>query len=154
MEELYLLLKKTKTQLNPKLMWFDIMRRPYIRKYIIQELIQKDQLQGKGIDEDGDIIGRYSEFTEMINPKKVAGEPYTLKDTGEFYESMYIRIGLDYIEIDADPIKTNDKGEQTNLFYEYGEGIIGLTEQSKNKLAEKLKIEYANYIRELLYQTK
>lgn len=104
----------------------------------ILDLIRQDQLFEKGIDSDGDIIGYYSEFTEMMNPEKRAGEPYTLKDTGAFYASMMIYIYENYIEIDADPEKTNADGETENLFYKYGENIIGLTDENMEEVGRRI----------------
>lgn len=150
MEALYQLLNRASLRLSQKVLFMEIMRKPYIKKFIIEELIQKDQLQ-KGMDEDGDIIGYYSEFTESINPEKRAGTPYTLKDTGDFYKSMFITVNTNYIEIDADPIKTDENGEQTNLFYKYTESIIGLTEESKEKLRQIFMDEAKTIIQKILY---
>jgi hypothetical protein len=136
MEALTKLINRVTYMLSQRALFLEIMRKPSMRKFIIEDLVQQNQLQ-KGRDEDGDIIGTYSEFTQKINPSKVAGSPYTLKDTGQFYKSMYIRVNSDYIEIDADPIKTGDDGTKTNLFYKYGEGIIGLTPGSKELLVRK-----------------
>ena len=136
-------LRRTR-QLSERVFWMKAFSDQTFKTYIL-DLIREDQLFSQGIDSDGDIIGYYSEWTEMMNPEKVAGTPYTLKDTGEFYESMIIYIYENYIEIDADPIKKNEKGEETNLFYEYGENIIGLTEENMEKvgviLADKYRAE-------------
>ena len=106
------------------------------------DLIRQDQLFKEGQDGDGNILGYYSAFTEQLNPEKKEGSHYTLKDTGDFYESMIFNIFVDYLEIDADPIK-HDKitGEETNLFQKYGEDILKLNEENlelfKIKLVEK-----------------
>jgi len=138
--------------LSPKVIWMQVFRNPALKTWVINELIQKDQLTAKGVDEDGDLIGLYSEWTEMLNPQKVAGTHYTLNDTGAFYRSMFIRVGFDFIEIDADPIKTDENGEQTDLFKKYGIGIIGLTEESKAKLANRLRTEYAKERDKILFR--
>lgn len=117
---------------------------------IILDYIKWDQLYAEGVDEDDEVIGTYSEYTEWINPTKTAGTPYTLYDTGEFYNSMVIRVYGKEIEIDADPIKTDESGETTDLFNEYGIGIIGLNEQSKTKLIEELKERYRRELERLL----
>lgn len=130
--------------LSERLFWRKAFADPSFKTYIL-DLIREDQLFSKGIDSDGDIIGLYSEWTEMMNPDKKAGTPYTLKDTGAFYESMIIYIYDNAIEIDADPIKKDEKGKETNLFYEYGENIVGLTEENLEKvgliLADKYRAE-------------
>lgn len=115
------------------------------------DLIRQDQLFDQGIDGDGDIIGYYSEWTEMLNPEKVAGTPFTLFDTGEFYKSFVLYIYKNYIEVDANPIKINDKGEKENLFWKYGENIIALTGESLDKLRQEFLIRFAKELKELLY---
>ena len=128
--------------LSSSLAWYETFDTQL--KSIILKWIQNDQLQ-KGIDEDGDILGLYTEFTESINPEKIAGTPYTLYDTGDFYKSMYIVVLSDSIVIEADPIKGTD-----NLFYKYGEGIIGLTEENMDKLRQEVKKKYIEYARKVL----
>jgi len=110
----------------------------------ILQILKTDQLQ-KGIDGDGDVIGLYSIATEMINPKKEAGTPYTLEDTGAFYRSLYVGVGLDSMLIDGQ----GDKGNE-NLFDKYTDAIVGLTQESKNKLAEILIPKYQNHVRKIL----
>ena len=138
--------------LSERVFWRKAFSDPAFRNYIL-DLIRNDQLFSQGIDSDGDIIGYYSEWTEMMNPDKRAGTPYTLKDTGEFYESMIIYIYDNLIEIDADPIKKNDKGEETNLFFEYGENIIGLTDENTEKVALILADKYRQEIIRILSVT-
>ena len=130
-----------------ELIWRTIFNDPGFRTEIL-DWVRYDQLFKKGVDEDNDIIGFYSEWTELMNPEKVAGTPYTLFDSGEFYKSMYIIVLKDSFIIDADPIKVDENGDVTNLFSKYGEGIVGLNDESRSKLAEKLRQKYAEtYIR-------
>ena len=126
---------------GPEYLWVKIFSDKELQE-IILDYIRWDQLYAEGVDEDNEVIGTYSEFTEWINPEKTAGTPYTLYDTGDFYNSMIIRVFRKEIEIDADAIKTDESGETTDLFNEYGIGIVGLTEQSKTKLIEELKERY------------
>jgi hypothetical protein len=135
--------------LSEVVFWRTAFNDPKFVTYVL-DLIREDQLFKQGIDSDGDIIGYYSEFTEMMNPDKVAGSPYTLKDTGAFYESMIIYIYDNLIEIDADPIKTNEQGEKTNLFYEYGENIVGLTDENLEKVGAILAGKYRDQIIQIL----
>lgn len=130
---------------------FKFMENRTFWKYVLQDkkfqiwtldLIRQDQLFKEGQDGDGNILGYYSAYTEELNPEKKAGSHYTLKDTGDFYESMIFNIFVDYLEIDADPIKTDKiTGEETNLFQKYGEDILKLNEENlelfKIKLVEK-----------------
>jgi len=131
----------------------DIWHKVFIDKTLstmVLEMIKQDQLFKQGIDEDGDIIGLYSEWTEMLNPDKVAGTPYTLFDTGAFYESMKIVVLNDSFVVEAQPIKIDEDGKKTNLFEKYGEGIIGLTDENKEKLAVEIKQRFINEVNKLL----
>lgn len=121
-----------------------------LKNKIIEEWIQNDQLFSKGVDEDGDILGLYSEWTEMINPEKVAGTPYTLKDTGAFYKSMFIIVLVDSFIIDGDGKKIDEFGKVTDLFKWLGEGIVGLTEENRLKLKQEITDRFDKYVREIL----
>lgn len=113
----------------------------------VLDRIRIDQLYEQGIDSEGNIIGYYSAFTEMLNPEKRQGTPYTLKDTGAFYQSMVLYIYENYIEVDADPIKLDRMtGDETNLFTKYGEDIVGLTEESLEKVRQQIKERYLEEI--------
>ncbi len=135
--------------LEERVFWRTAFSDPAFRNYIL-DLIRNDQLFKEGIDSEGSIIGYYSQWTEMMNPDKRAGTPYTLKDTGAFYESMIIYIYDNLIEIDADPIKTDEKGKETNLFIEYGENIIGLTDENLEKVTVILADKYRQQIIQVL----
>lgn len=107
--------------------------------------IQKEQLFDEGVDGNNQVIGYYKPFTEQLNPLKIAGEHYTLFDTGEFYKSMYIVVLQDSFIVEANGDKSGE-----NLFLKYGDDIIGLTELSKEKLAEILTEKYIKYVSEIL----
>lgn len=103
-------------------------------KELVISLNTEEQLFDKGIDARGlrldTIGGSYAPFT--IQKKKSLGQPIdrvTLKDTGEFYDSYMVEVFVGGFIINADPIK-----EDTNLLVEWGEDIIGLTEESKKKV--------------------
>jgi len=128
-------------QLKHAEIWREVFKDSDFKEQIL-DWIRWDQLFNEGVDEMGEIIGTYSTYTEILNPEKQAGTPYTLYDTGEFYRSMSIAILDLAIEIDADPIKTDEFGQTTDLFTEYGEGIIGLTDESKQKLVNELIERY------------
>jgi hypothetical protein len=136
-------------QLKHAEIWRLVFKDEQFKEQIL-DWIRWDQLYNEGVDELGEIIGTYSTYTEMLNPEKQAGTPYTLYDTGAFYRSMSIAILDLAIEIDADPIKTDEFGQTTDLFAEYGEGIIGLTDESKQKLVDELIIRYQNETSKLL----
>ena len=139
--------------LKEEYLWRKVFNDQIFRTWVL-DLIRQDQLFKKGIDGDGDIIGTYSEYTEMMNPEKVAGTPFTLFDTGEFYKSFILYIYKNYVEVDANPIKINDKGEKENLFWKYGENIIALTDESLAKLRTEFLARFTNELKELLYLNK
>jgi hypothetical protein len=136
--------------LKEEYLWRKVFNDAKFREWTL-DLIRQDQLFKQGIDGDGDIIGTYSEYTEMMNPEKVAGTPFTLFDTGDFYKSFVLYIYKNYIEVDANPIKINDKGEKENLFWKYGENIIALTDESLEKLRTEFLIRFKKELKELLY---
>jgi hypothetical protein len=123
--------------------WKEVFRDEQFKTEIL-DWIRWDQLYNEGVDEFGQIIGTYSRATEMFNPEKLEGTPFTLYDTGEFYNSMMIEVFDDYIEINGDGLKVDEFGQTTDLFQEYGYEIIGLTDESKEKLAQEL-IDRFNY---------
>lgn len=136
-------------RLNNPTLWQRTLADAGLQEWILN-LVREEQLFQKGVDEDGDIIGTYSEYTEMISPEKRAGTHYTLKDTGNFFATFNITIYPTYFEIDANPIKINDEGETENLFYKYTESILGLTEESKEKLGQEIIKRYIEEIRRWL----
>lgn len=146
--EIGAVLNKLRT-LRTESIWHKVFQDKTLSNMIL-EMIRQDQLFKQGIDEDGDIIGLYSEWTEMLNPDKQAGTPYTLFDTGAFYESMRIVVLNDSFVVEAQPIKIDEDGKQTNLFEKYGEGIVGLTDENKEKLAIEIKKRFIDEVNKLL----
>ena len=145
--ELGMVLKRSKL-LFDSIIWFESFDTKLKNK--ILDWVRYDQLW-KGIDEDGDIMGVYSEWTEKINPEKIAGTPYTLKDTGAFYRSLFIDVLTEYFVIDGNGLKYDEEtGKVTDLFKWLGDGIVGLTEENQDKLAEELKIKYIENVRKTL----
>lgn len=73
----------------------------------------------------------YSPYTIMIKEEKGQRTDHiTLRDTGAFYGSFVLILGDKEFIIDADPIKEDG----TDLFREWGEDILGLTEESREIL--------------------
>jgi hypothetical protein len=112
-----------------------IIRTPEFTNFIIT-LNTGGQLFDQGINSLGFSLGEYAPST--IEQKKEKGLPFdriTLFDTGEFYQSFELiaKDGDDFFTIDADPEK-----EDSNLFEDFGEDIVGLTDESKQILVEKL----------------
>ena len=131
--------------------WKTVFNEEEFDKFIL-DLVRIKQLYEQGVDETGTVIGYYSYFTEIINPSKQAGTPFTFKDTGEFYKSMNVTVEQDSFIIDADPLKKDETGHETNLFEKYGEGIIGLTEDSKETLNEEIKERFVTELRRLFQE--
>lgn len=95
-----------------------------------------DQLM-TGIRGDGrKIEPPYTPFTQSIKREK--GQPtdrVTLKDTGDFHESIFS-------DDDRFPVLFDFRDWKRNkLFEKYGEEISELTKESKDELSEELKDE-------------
>lgn len=83
----------------------------------------------EGIRSTGsEIKPAYAPLTVLIKDQK--GQPtdrVTLKDTGDFYESIGINVESDLLEISASDEKTDD------LIKKYGNRILGLTKESRSE---------------------
>lgn len=111
----------------------------------IWKLIVIEQLEKKGVNELGEVIGLYSKRTQEIDPRKKAGSHYTLNDTSAFINSLAVQVGNDFFTVNGNGQKGN-----TNLFERYGDGIIGLTPDNLAIVKEMLKDKFIEYVRELL----
>ena len=126
-------------------MWFDAFHRDSVLQETLLERI-KTRLRQKGTDNEGPVIGYYSLLTSLINPKKEFNTPYTLEDTGEFFESMFVAWFPTYILVDGD----GDKGDD-NLFEKYGDGIIGPDEADREWLYLALRVKFVDYVKRVLF---
>ena len=119
-----------------------------VRKFILN-LNTNDQLFNKGIDSQNRSLGIYTPFT--VNDKQQRGVPVpsdfhiTLFDTGQFYSTFVIIPGKDFFEIDANPIR-----EDTNLFEQYGEEIVGLNDENLQKVIDLFRETISLRVREQL----
>lgn len=94
----------------------------------ILNLNLQEQLFKKGIDSTGKVLGQYSPTTQTLSKgKKKAGANYTLKDTGDFYKSVFINNYPSYFEID-------ENYTTFDIIYKYGANILGLTPENLDKL--------------------
>lgn len=120
----------------------DEIIRDYYKQLIIElESLAKniaetnaDQLFAGLRADDTDIEPAYKPFTIAI--KKEKGQPtdrVTLKDTGEFHRSIFVKFTKDTIIIDSD----NDLRDK--LVEKYGITIFGLTKQNKEALVRILQ---------------
>ena len=101
-------------------------------------------LEGKNSEDVklSDIGGGYSDYTLQNNTSSISKtrDKVNLYDTGEFHRSIMAKAGVeDLVEFDADPIKTDDQGNDTDLFSEWGKDIIGLNEENLQELIEIVK---------------
>lgn len=122
----------------------------------------------KGLDSKGRIITNkytkesvYSARTEQIYKETIgriikAGSNYTMKYTGDFWESIELgQPNFEFVEIKSDPIKRSFtlKGIQTDevdLFNIYGEDIVGLQERDYIILRKNVLPYYIKYARGIL----
>jgi hypothetical protein len=128
-----------------------VMEQAGLDQYIIRlntEGEPTSQLFEDGIDSQGrrleDVRGSfYANFT--IQEKIAKGQPtdrITLKDSGQFYKSFRINIDNNGdIDILANPFRGD-----TNLQSEWGNEIIGLTEENLELLRLRFKEELNKYL--------
>jgi hypothetical protein len=121
--------------------WFDVHNDQI--KGLILRLIKDEQLEKKGVDKFEQIIGLYSTMTEMINPEKIAGTPFTLKDTGQFFNSMFVEVLTNELVIHANADKMQSKNWWTT-------NILGLTENNLNIYIDELRKKYISFTRFIL----
>ena len=118
-----------------------VWRDKKVQEYIIN-LITIEQLFKKGEDSEGNVLGEYTEFTELVNEgrtfstggesaKKLAGEHYTLYDSGSFYKSYFVKGFKDGFIVKANGIKEDG----TDLTRKFGINILNLSKNSKDELA-------------------
>ena len=133
--------------LNDSVAWVE-SNSPQLRSKIVKEWIQQDQLKGEGVDSEGQIIGLYSFYTELLsNGRKKAGDPFDLDDTGAFYRSMFVRVLADRIIIEGDSGKMDDQ-------YWWDDNILNLTDENLQKYIDEIKDNYTSYARRILGLSK
>ena len=132
-----------------------IWRLENVQKYII-ELNTKEQLFENSVDSYGKQLiykkngfGYSPKTYEIKNGVKFdgarfsIGQTYTLRDSGQFFKSFEVKVNSTGFEIIAD-------GYNNNVFANFGEQVLGLTDESKGKLIEYilplLADELENYI--------
>jgi len=116
----------------------------------ILDLNRIGQLYKKGEDANGGDLNKmtqsgfgYSQFT--IEKKRKKNQPtghVTLFDTGKFYKSFRLIIQPNYMDIVAQP----NKGD-SNLFDDFGNDIVGLSEESLDILRAKLLPLILDYLK-------
>ena len=104
-----------------------------LKRNVVVDWIQRDQLFNKGVNSLNAVIGTYSPLTEILSGgRKKAGEKYNLFDTGDFYRSMFVSVLANEILITANDGKMLDQKW-------YNKYILGLTDENLQKLIFKVK---------------
>lgn len=121
-------------------------RNPELSQLII-ELIQNNQLQ-KGIRGDGVVLPNYSQVSVDVYGKEPG--PITLKDKGDFYDSMVVIIFNGGLRTEAETEKVSWDGFVTDLEVKYGEEILDLTQESLEVFGLRLLPAFAKTMRDEL----
>lgn len=102
-------------------------------KEIILDMNSEEQLYEKGITRHGVEIASFAPYSPItVEIKREKGQPtnrVTLRDEGDFHYSFYIEFTETGFEIKASDWKAK------NLVANYGESILGLTEENFRDLA-------------------
>jgi len=97
-------------------------------KDLIKFLNTDKQLGQEHVDSQGEALfnSLYGRTVYSPNdPKGRAGQPYKLKDTGDYWRSFNVEVGRGIIIIESDPFKGQD-----NLFDAFGAQVEGLTNEN------------------------
>lgn len=100
---------------------------------IVTEMNTEDQLFDQGINSEGESIISYAPYSDItIEIKRELGQPVdrvTLRDEGDFHDSFELEEAETGVLIVAKDTKTDE------LIFQYGDSIIGLTEDNLEELA-------------------
>ena len=115
------------------------------RKYVV--FLEKERLFHLGEDSNGESLGEYHPVTVVIKQeKRQRTDHITLLDTGSFYKSFtFHATGTDLV-FDANPIKVDEFGEESNLFDDFGIDVLGLNDADTEKLIEWIYVELRRYL--------
>ena len=115
---------------------------------VVIDMNAEEQLFERGENRLGVSIADYRPYSPVtIEEKRMRGQPYnrvTLRDTGDFESSFYIRYSGDSFEITASDGKTDD------LVRKYGKEIFGL---NRDNLDELIRTYMLPFLREKLIET-
>ena len=123
-----------------------VLKAVQMNEAAILDLVTEDQLSGKRIRSNSSPIRpEYTTYTKKL--KKAAGQitsHVTLKDTGDFHDSIFIQYGNDDFEIAASDSKTS------KLITKYGAAILGLTEDNTDRTAQIIEPDLKELINKLI----
>jgi hypothetical protein len=131
--------------------FFQLWSDSKVEQYIIKLNTKGEstsQLYNFGINSDGQSIGEYSDYTIAV--KSFDGQPtdrVTLYDTGEFYESFVVKPLKKGYKITANPNK-----EDSNLFQDWGENIVGLTDENTELLLAFIEKDFEKELEKRLFK--
>jgi len=109
--------------------------------------LNREQLYS-GVDSENRSLGVYSLKTILEKQRKnQPTDRVTLRDTGDFYASLYLVQKEKSFEIDS---KDADQTKVNRLLDVYGENIFGVTEQNKVILRELATPILAQYLKQKL----
>ncbi|WP_418665452.1 hypothetical protein [Alistipes finegoldii] len=115
---------------------------------VVIDMNAEEQLFERGENRLGVSIADYRPYSPVtVEEKRIRGQPYnrvTLRDTGDFESSFYIRYTGDSFEIAASDWKTDD------LVRKYGKEIFGL---NRDNLDELIRSYILPFLREKLIET-
>jgi len=84
------------------------------------------------VNTDSRYKGVYTLSTQLINPLKVAGSPYTFNDTGDLFRGFYVEVSSDLTKVFINSTGTGT-GQKADFFRGY-KTFFGLTNQNQHIL--------------------
>lgn len=141
---LHILLRNGRT-LSDVVAWYEVMGSKSMKEMIIR-LVTRDQLFDKGIDAEGNIIGYYSYMTEIISGgRKRQGDHYTLLDSGDMFDSLFVAVFVNEFVI------IGDTGKIENQDW-YSDQILKLTDENIEKIMGKAIPKFREYLIATLFR--
>lgn len=142
---LHILLRNGRT-LSDVVAWYEVMDSKSMKDLIIK-LVTRDQLFDRGIDSEGDVIGYYSYMTEIISGgRKQVGDHYTLLDSGDMFDSLFVLVFIKKFVIIGDTDKIEDQDWYTDK-------ILKLTDENVQKIREEAIPRFRDYLTATLFRT-
>ena len=142
---LHILLRNGRT-LSDVVAWYEVMDSKSMKDLIIK-LVTRDQLFDRGIDSEGDVIGYYSYMTEIISGgRKQEGDHYTLLDSGDMFDSLFVAVFVNEFVIIGDTAKIEGQDWYTDK-------ILKLTDENIQKVREEAIPRFRDYLTATLFRT-
>ena len=139
-------LDKFKKAANMDVIFQEIVSEKELQQFAIElntEGQPTSQLFEKGVDSFsvslGDYAGTTIEGTSSFQGKKDKGQRFdhiTLKDTGKFYSTFVIVTGGNAFLM---KITANPNRDDTNLFDDFGKGIVGWTDENLQLIIDAIR---------------